>query len=146
MLFKNKKASHEYFFLDKLEVGIALTGTEIKSIREGKLNFKDSYATIKDDGVWLINLHISPYEKGSYSNHEPTRKRRLLLHKREIKKLTKKIEEQGLTLVPMNLYINDSGRAKLTLAVAKGKKNYDKRDTIQKRDQERDLQRKFKMN
>lgn len=143
-LFKNKKASHNYFFLQEVEAGIVLRGTEIKSIRLGKVNFKDSYARIIDSEMWLFNLHISPYEQGSYFNHEPERKRKLLLHRREINKLKGKVEERGLTLVPKNLYINDDGKAKVTICLAKGKHLYDKRDTLQKKDQMRDMERRLK--
>lgn len=141
-LFRNRAASHNFFFVDELETGIVLKGTEIKSIRAGKINFKDSYARIEKGEVWLYHLHISPYEKGNIFNHNPERKRKLLLNKREIKKLSKKVEEQGFTLVPKELYINDEGRCKLTLAVAKGKKLYDKREDIKKKDIEREHKRK----
>jgi SsrA-binding protein len=144
-LYKNKKASHNYFFLQEVEAGIVLKGTEIKSIRLGKVNFKDSYARIIDNEMWLFNLHISPYEQGSYFNHEPERKRKLLLHRREINKLMGKVEERGLTLVPKNLYINDAGKVKVTICLAKGKHLYDKRDTLQKKDQMRDMERRLKI-
>ncbi|MCF7793970.1 MAG: SsrA-binding protein SmpB [Candidatus Cloacimonetes bacterium] len=142
--FKNRKASHNYFFIDELEVGIVLKGSEIKSIRAGKINFKDSYAVIEDDEIWLLNLHISSYKKANRFDHEPERKRKLLLNKREIRKLKKKVEERGFTLVPKDLYINENGIAKLTLAVAKGKRLYDKRETLQKKDEIRELQRRQK--
>ena len=144
MIIKNRKASHEYFFLEEYEAGIALKGTEIKSIRAGKVNFKDSYAKIENDGMWLYNLHISPYEHAAHFNHDPERKRKLLLTKREIHKLKKKVEEQGYTLIPKNLYINKKGLAKLTLALSKGKKDYDKRDSIKKKDEERINSRRLK--
>lgn len=143
-IFKNRKASHNFFFVEEMEVGIVLKGSEIKSIRAGKINFKDSYAIIENDEIWLLNLHISSYEKANYFDHEPERKRKLLLNKRQIKKLKTKVEERGFTLVPKELYINENGLAKLTLAVAKGKKLFDKRDTLQKKDEMRDLQRKQK--
>lgn len=143
---KNRKARHEYFFIDTYEAGVVLQGTEIKSIRQGKVSFKDSYAKIDKDGqVWLLNLHISPYEKSTYFNHEATRPRKLLLNKREIKKMNTKIIEGGMTLVPSQIYINDRGYCKVEIALAKGKKNYDKRDVMQKRDQKRDLERAKKM-
>ena len=142
--FRNRVASHNYFFVSEVEAGVVLKGTEIKSIRAGKVNFKDSYAKIIDGEVWLFSLHISPYEKGNIYNHDPERKRKLLLNKREIRKLTKKTEEQGYTLVPKDLYINDSGLCKITLALARGKKLYDKRDDIQKRDIMREQERKEK--
>jgi len=144
MIIKNRKASHEYFFLEEYEAGIALKGTEIKSIRAGKVNFKDSYAKLENDGMWLYNLHISPYEHATHFNHDPERKRKLLLTKREIHKLKKKVEEQGYTLIPKNLYINKKGLAKLTLALSKGKKDYDKRDSIKKKDEERINSRRLK--
>lgn len=144
--FKNRKAEHDYFFIQELECGVVLKGTEIKSIRLGKLNFKDSYAKIIDNEVWVFNLHISPYEKTTYFNHEPERKRKLLLHKREIKRLKIKVEQDGMTLIPKSIYINDSGKCKVLLALAKGKRNYDKRDTIQAKDMKRDMERRAKYN
>lgn len=142
--FKNRKAGFEYFFIQEIECGIVLKGTEIKSIRLGKLNFKDSYAKIHNDEVWLFSLHISPYEKTAYFNHEPERKRKLLLHKREIKRLKAKVEQEGMTLVPKAIYINEKGKCKVMLCLAKGKKNYDKRDTIQTKDVKRDMERRLK--
>ena len=132
--FINRKAGHDYFFVSDIECGIVLKGTEIKSIRLGKVNFKDSYARIDGNEVWLYNLHISPYEKTTYFNHEPERKRKLLLHKKEIKKIRNKVEHDGMTLVPKKIYINDRGRCKVLLALAKGKKSYDKRDAIAEKD------------
>ncbi len=138
----NRKAKHEYYFVDKFEAGIALQGTEIKSIRQGKVSFKDSFARIDKKGeVWLLNLHITPYEKSTYFNHEATRPRKLLLNRREIKKLNSKIIEGGMTLIPASMYINDKGLCKVELALAKGKKNYDKREVMQKRDQKLDMDR-----
>lgn len=142
--FKNRKAAHNYYFVSELEVGIVLAGTEIKSIRAGKLNFKDCYASIENDEVWLHNMHISPYSRGGYSNHEPERARKLLLNKREIKKLRSKIEEQGMTLIPKDLYINGLGKVKLTLCLAKGKRLYDKRDVMQEKDAKREKERAMK--
>lgn len=141
---KNKKAEHEYFFVATYEAGIVLTGTEIKSIRAGKINFKDSYARIENRECWLLNLHISPYEKGTYANHAPERKRKLLLHKQEIKKLQGKLDEQGLTLVPSEIYINEQGLCKVKLALAKGKHTYDKKETLQKKDLQREEERQRK--
>ncbi|HPR17533.1 MAG TPA: SsrA-binding protein SmpB [Candidatus Cloacimonadota bacterium] len=143
-IFKNRKAAHEFFFVQEIEAGIVLTGSEIKSVREGKINFKDAYAKIENSEVWLYNLHISSYDKANYFDHEPERKRKLLLNRREIRKLTIKVEEKGFTLVPKDLYLNEKGLAKLTLAVAKGKKLYDKRETLQKKDEIRDLERRQK--
>ncbi len=143
---KNRKARHEYFFVQTYEAGIVLKGTEIKSIRQGKVSFKDSYARIDKQGeVWLLNLHISPYEKSTYFNHEATRPRKLLLNKREIKKMNSKIVEGGMTLIPASIYINEKSLCKVELAIAKGKKNYDKREVLQKKDQQRDAERSKKM-
>lgn len=143
-VFKNRKAAHNFFFVEEVEAGIVLMGTEIKSIRAGKINFKDSYARIQNDEVWLYNLHISPYTHASTFNHEPERIRKLLLNKREIKRLKKKVEERGMTLVPKELYINENGLAKVVLALAKGKKLYDKREVLQKKDEAREMKRKLK--
>ena len=138
---KNRKALHEYFVIQKFEAGIALVGTEIKSIRAGKLNFKDSYAKVDKGECWLMNLHISPWEKASFFNHQAERPRRLLLHKNEINRLKSKVEEQGMTLIPLEIYINEQGFCKVSLALAKGKKLYDKRESLQKKDMERDRAR-----
>jgi SsrA-binding protein len=143
---KNRKAEHEYYIIQALEAGIVLVGSEIKSIRAGKVNFKDSYAKIENGEVWLMNFHISPWEKASYFNHQPERVRKLLLHRQEIKKLTGKVDELGMTLVPLEIYINAAGYCKLKLALAKGKKYFDKRETLQKKDLERESQRDQKYN
>lgn len=134
---KNRRSQHEYYIIQTLEAGIVLKGTEIKSIRAGKVNFKDSYAKIEDGECWLHNLHISPWEKAAYFNHEAERKRKLLLHKHEIKRLRSKVEEQGMTLIPLELLINEGGLCKVILALAKGKKEYDKRDAMRKKYLER---------
>lgn len=139
----NRKARHDYFVEETLEVGIALTGTEIKSIRNGAANIKDSYAVIKSDEVFLLNMFISPYKEGNQFNHEERRTRKLLLHKKEIKKLKEKIEMQGFTLVPLKIYFKDN-KAKLLLGVCRGKKNYDKRESIKERDQKREMQKASK--
>jgi SsrA-binding protein len=144
MMIRNKKASHDYFFIQEWEAGIVLQGTEIKSIRLGKVNFKDSYARIENGEIWLYNLHIGLYEHGNINNHEPERKRKLLLRRQEIRKMTNKVEEKGMTLVPKSIYITDKGLAKLSLALAKGKRLYDKRDVLQKKDEQRELQRRIK--
>ena len=136
----NKKARHDYFIEDTYETGIVLTGTEIKSIRQGKVNIKESYAKIENGEMILFGMHISPYEHGNRFNVDPLRPRKLLLHKREIQKLIGYTTLKGLTLVPLRLYINEKGRAKLELAVARGKKDYDKRNTIAKRDADRRMQ------
>lgn len=132
----NRKARHEFFIEDTIEAGIVLKGTEVKSIRQGKLNIKDSYATIDNGEVYLNSMHISPYEQGNIYNVDPLRKRKLLLNKREIRKLTQDITLKGYTLIPLSLYIKD-GKVKVELATAKGKKLYDKRQDIAQRDAER---------
>jgi len=141
-IFKNRKAAHNYYFFQELEAGIILKGTEIKSIRAGKLSFKDSFAKIENNEIWLHNLHISVYEKGNIFNHDPERKRKLLLNRREIKKLKYQVEERGMTLIPKDFYINDAGLAKMTLALARGKKLYDKRDTLRKKDEMLEIKRR----
>ncbi|MBU5312456.1 SsrA-binding protein SmpB [Tissierella carlieri] len=135
----NRKARFEYFIEDTMEAGLVLTGTEVKSIRQGKLNIKDSYASIEKGELFINNLHISPYEQGNIYNVDPLRKRKLLLHKREIRKLMAAITQKGYTLVPLSVYIKD-GLVKVELATAKGKKLYDKRDDIAKKDAERRMQ------
>ena len=138
---QNRKARHDYSILDAFECGIVLTGTEIKSVRAGNLNLKDSYASIENNELWLLGMHISPYEKGSYYNHEPERNRKLLLNRNELIRLKGKTKEKGLTLVPLSVYLKDGRRAKVELALAKGKTSYDKRDTIAERDARRDMAR-----
>lgn len=136
---RNKQAGFEYEILDKYVAGIALTGTEIKSIREGKANLSDGYCYIADGEVFIKGMNITPYAQGTHYNHEATRVRKLLLKKSEIKKLEGKVEEKGLTLIPLRLFINDRGFAKLEIAVGKGKKLHDKRNTIKERDAKREL-------
>jgi len=138
---QNRKARHDYFIIDTMECGIVLTGTEIKSIRAGNLNLKDSYASMEKGELWLVGVHISPYEKGSYYNHEPERNRKLLLNRHELTRLHGKTREKGLTLIPLSVYLKDGRRAKVELALAKGKTSYDKRDTIAERDAKRDMAR-----
>ncbi len=138
---QNRKARHDYFVLDAFECGIVLTGTEIKSVRAGNLNLKDSYASLEGGELWLVGMHISPYEKGTYYNHEPERTRKLLLHRHELLRLRSKIREKGLTLVPLSIYIKDGRRAKVELALARGKTAHDKRDAIADRDAKRDIAR-----
>jgi len=137
---KNRRASHDYSLLETWEAGLALTGTEVKSLRNGKANLSDAYGIVRDGEVYLLNLHIPPYERGGYVNHEPTRTRKLLLHRREIRKMIGAVERQGLTLVPLELYFKD-GRAKVAIALGKGKKLHDKRDDERRRDDERDMAR-----
>lgn len=139
-LAQNRKARHEYFIEDTYECGIALVGTEVKSIRAGAVNLKDAYAKIRNDEAYVIGMHISPYEKGNIFNRDPFRERKLLLHKREIRKLKKAAEADGYSLIPLALYLKD-GLVKLELAVARGKKLYDKRKAIAKKDAERDMER-----
>ncbi len=139
----NRVARHDYFILDEIECGIELTGTEIKSIRLGKANIKDSYGIVKNEEVFLLNMFISPYEQGNIFNHQETRTRRLLLHKSEIKKLNDQIRLEGNTLIPLKIYFVKN-RAKVLLGVCKGKKNYDKRETIKERDIKRDIEKKMK--
>ncbi|MDR1875894.1 MAG: SsrA-binding protein SmpB [Synergistaceae bacterium] len=138
---QNRKARHDYFVLDTLECGIVLTGTEIKSVRAGNLNLKDSYAWIDKGELWLLGVHISPYEKGSYYNHEPERNRKLLVNRHELVRLNSRVREKGLTLIPLSVYIKEGRKAKVELAVAKGKAAYDKRDSIAERDARRDMAR-----
>lgn len=132
----NKKAKFDYFIEDTFECGIVLKGTEIKSIRSGKANLKDSYGIIKNNELYILNMHISRYEAGNIFNHEETRTRKLLVHKKEIYKMKNKLNIEGYTLIPVKLYIKD-GKAKILLGVAKGKKNYDKKEVIKERDIER---------
>ena len=135
----NRKARHEFFIEETIEAGIALTGTEVKSIRQGKINVKESYAVVENGEVYIYNMHISPYEQGNIYNVDPIRKRKLLLHKREIRKLDAQVMQKGYTLVPLSIYIKD-GLVKVELAVAKGKKLYDKRESIAKKDAERRME------
>ena len=137
----NKKAYHDYFIEDKYEAGISLVGTEVKSVKMGHINLKDAYADFKDGSVFLNGVHISPYEKGNLFNRDPLRDRRLLLHKKEILKLKQLVQKDGMTLVPISAYITDNGLVKIELGVAKGKKLYDKRETIAKKDAERSAAR-----
>ena len=144
VIANNKKARHEYFIDEVYEAGLVLTGTEIKSIRNGKASIKEAYAKIIDGEVLILGMNISPYEQGNRFNVDPLRPRKLLLHKREINKLIGKMKIGGVTLIPLRIYLNDRGRAKIEIAVARGKKLYDKRDSIAKRDTERKMQRAMK--
>ena len=143
MEINNKKARYDYFIEEEIECGIVLKGTEIKSIRAGLANIKDCYAIIRNNEVFLLNMHISKYEGGSIFNHDETRTRKLLLNKKEILKLKDKLTLQGYTLIPIKLYFKNN-RAKILLGVCKGKKNYDKRETIKKRDNEREIKAALK--
>jgi SsrA-binding protein len=137
---RNKRARFDYQILDTWEAGLVLTGTEVKSLRDGRANISDAYGIVKDGEVFLLNLHISPYERGGYTNHEPARTRKLLLHRKEIRRLIGAVERQGLTLIPLELYFKN-GVAKVALALGKGKKLHDKRDTERSRDAEREMAR-----
>ena len=137
---QNKKARHDYFVLDTYEAGIALFGTEVKSLRQGSVNLKDSYCYVDKGELWMTGVHISPYEKGNIFNRDPLRERKLLMHKREIIKLGAKVGQEGLTLVPLSLYFNGKN-VKVEVGVCKGKKLYDKRETEQKKQESRDIER-----
>ena len=137
---RNKRARHDYHILETWEAGLVLSGTEVKSLREGNANIADAYAIVKDGEVYLLNLHIAPYEQGNQFNHEPTRTRKLLLHRKEIRRMIGAVERQGLTLIPLELYFK-RGIAKVALALGKGKKLHDKRDTARERDAEREMAR-----
>jgi SsrA-binding protein len=139
----NKKAFHDYFILEKIEAGICLLGTEVKAIREGRLNLKDSYALVQSGETYLLNCHISPYSHGNRENHDPTRSRKLLLHLREIRKLIGKTQEKGLTLVPLRVYLK-KGRVKVELGVARGKKLIDKRETERRKEADREARAAMK--
>jgi SsrA-binding protein len=141
---KNKRASHEYFFLEKYIAGIVLTGTEIKSIRSGKASLVDSYCIFEGDELFIVGMHISEYSYGTYNNHFPKRVRKLLLTARELKKLKNKIKDKGLTIIPTLLFLNERGLAKLEIALAKGKHFYDKREDLKKRDSQREIDRHLK--
>lgn len=140
IIANNRKARHDYSIDDSLEVGIVLTGSEIKSVRAGQVNLRDSYATFRDGELWLVNAHISPYQQASYQNHEPRRDRKLLLHRRELNRLASKVQEKGLTLVPLQLYLKNSW-VKVELGLARGKKLYDKRQTLRERADQRQIER-----
>lgn len=143
LVAQNKKALHDYFVLEKYEAGIELFGTEVKSIRQGRVNLKDSWCSIEKGEIFAMGMHISPYEQGNIFNRDPLRKKRLLMHKREIRKLYAKVKQEGLTIVPLSIYFL-KGRAKLEIGLCKGKKNYDKRETAAKRDAQRDMERTLK--
>ncbi len=137
VLSVNRQASHNYHLQERFEAGLVLTGTEVKSARDGRVNLRDSYANLKDGEVWLLNCHISPYSHGNIYNHEPTRSRKLLLHKEEIRRLIGKVRERGFTLIPTRMYLKN-GRVKVELALAKGKRQYDKRETERRREAEKE--------
>lgn len=138
---KNRKASFEYFLVERFVAGIQLTGTEIKSIRDGKANLTDAYCSFTGTELFVRNMHIAEYSMGTYNNHEPKRDRKLLLNKRELKKLLAKVNEKGFTIIPVSLFINERGLAKLEIALAKGKHTYDKRESLKQKDTKRELER-----
>jgi SsrA-binding protein len=138
----NRKASHEYFLLERIEAGIALQGSEIKSIRAGQISLAEAYIRVDGDQAWLEDAHIAPYEHAGIFNHEPRRSRKLLLHKKQIRQLWNQVRQKGVTIIPLRVYLKE-GRAKVEIAVAKGKKLYDKRETMAKRDAEREIERNF---
>jgi SsrA-binding protein len=140
IITSNKKARHDFFISDIVEAGLVLKGTEVKSLRAGRCNLKDSYARIRDGEAWLIGMHISPYEHEGYVTHEPERDRKLLFHKSEIKRLHRQVQEKGVTLVALKVYFK-KGKAKVEIGIATGKRKYDKREEIAKRDQDRELKK-----
>lgn len=144
ILAQNKKAYHDYFIEDTFEAGIVLQGTEIKSVRKGSANLKDSFIRIKNDEAFLENMHIAPYEQGNIFNHEPLRTRKLLLHKKEILKLAKVVKEGGYTIVPTKLYFDKGSKVKVEIALAKGKKLFDKRQSLKEKDAKRDIEKALK--
>ena len=143
LIAQNRKARHDYHILDNYEAGIALTGTEVKSLRAGNMNLKDSYVDVSNDELYLVGAYMAPYEQGNIHNHEPERRRKLLMHKREIVRLAAQVAEKGLTLVPLRVYFK-RGKAKVEIGLAKGKQTIDKRDTIKERDAKRELERAMK--
>ncbi len=144
IIAQNKKARHDYHILDTFEAGIVLQGSEVKSCRRGAVNLKDSYARIADGEIYIINMHISPYPYANRFNHEPLRKRKLLFHKREIKKLYGKIREKGQSFVPVRIYFNQRGKVKVEMALARGKKLHDRREDIRKKDMKREAEKELK--
>ena len=140
LIAQNRKARHEYEILDTFEAGLVLTGTEVKSLRDGKASLAEAYARVEDDEIWLVGAHIAEYDHGNRQNHDPTRARKLLLHRAEIERLRGKVQEKGLTLVPLRLYWK-AGRAKIEIALGRGKKEYDRRDDVTKREAQREMDR-----
>ena len=139
IIIKNKKAGFEYSFIATFTAGIILTGTEVKSIREGKASLSDSFCVVLNNELWVKNLHIAEYKQGSYNNHEPKRLRKLLLNRKELQKVNSKLKEKGVTIVPIQLFFSERGFAKLEIALAKGKKSFDKREDLKKKDQQREI-------
>ncbi len=140
---RNRKAQHEYFILERLEAGLVLQGSEIKSIRSGQISLAEAYVSVDGQEAWLVDAHIAPYDQASYYNHDPRRRRKLLLHRSEIIRLWNEVRQKGVTVIPLQVYLKD-GRAKVEIAVAKGKKLYDKRQTIARRDAEREMERQLR--
>jgi len=140
---QNKKANHDYFIEETIEAGIVLQGTEVKSIRKGKVQLKDAFVRIRNNEAWISNMHISPYEQGNRFNHEPLRSRKLLLHKKQINELIGLSKQDGFSIIPIKMYLKD-GFAKVLIGLGKGKKNYDKRDVLRKKEAKRDIERAFK--
>ena len=140
----NKSVPHDYVVLETFEAGLALVGSEVKSVRGGRVSLKESYAEVRDGEVFLVKCHISPYEAANIFNHDPLRERKLLLHRREIKRLTGKTQERGLTLVPAKVLINDRGKVKIELALVRGKRQYEKREALKKRDTDREIRAEIK--
>lgn len=143
LIAENRRARHDYHLVERHEAGLALSGTEVKSLRRGQANLQRAYAEVRDGEVWLVGAHIAPYEQGTHANHDPERARKLLLHRREIDSLNGKVRERGFTLVPTKLYWKD-GRAKVEIALARGKESHDKRRDIARRDAEREMDRALK--
>lgn len=141
---RNRSAYHDYFIEDKYDAGIVLAGTEVKSLREGRASFNDSYCFFHKGELWIKSLHITEYHHGSFNNHAPTQERKLLLHKKELRKLEGKIKEKGYSIVPLRIYFNEKNMAKMEIGLGKGKKLYDKRETIKQRDTEREMKRYLK--
>jgi SsrA-binding protein len=141
MEIKNRSASYEYFIEDTFDAGMMLTGTEVKAIRDGRVSFNDSYCLIDRGELYVKGLHISPYEFGSYANHNPTRERKLLLKKKELDKIAQKLKEKGFTIIPLSIYFNQRGYAKMKIGLGKGKKLHDKRESIKQRESEREIKR-----
>ncbi|MFN6374900.1 MAG: SsrA-binding protein SmpB [Chitinophagia bacterium] len=144
MEIKNRTATFDYFIEDKFDAGMMLTGTEVKALREGKVSFNDSYCLLDQEELYIKGLHISPYSHGSYANHNPTRDRKLLLKKKEINRIAQKLKEKGFTIVPLKIYFNDRGFAKIQIGLGKGKKLHDKRESIKERETQREIKRFLK--
>lgn len=141
--FKNKKARYQFLVINEFTAGMVLQGSEVKSIRNRKVNLSDAYCTFKEEELYIVNLHIAPYDQASYNNHEAKRERKLLLNRTELRKLHKAVKEKGVAIIPLMLYVNEKGLVKIDIALAKGKKFYDKRDSLKEKDKQRDLDRQL---